>query len=159
MPGRWKPEHPGQEGWRLHVTGQGQVCNSLSLDIVLEREHPEKPLLDMSRGIGHGRVPVEVKNVDGDLPQHSMDAIIKLGWLTVTPLSRNCDSDWTNHVVDVVWPDWRQLHNNSVKKVGGRESGSTYLYIYNISGQLQYICIFTIYIYIYNISLYLMFTI
>ena len=73
------------------------------------------------------RVPDEVKNLDGDLLQDRLDAIIKLGLTYCHSLEPELQLGLNKPCLDVVWPERRHFHSYRVEKVGGRESGRNFL--------------------------------
>ena len=78
-------------------------------------------------GILFGRVPDEVENLDGNFLCHRLDAIIKLGLTNNYSLESELRFSLNKPCLDVVRPEWGQLHCNSVEQVGGGESGGSSL--------------------------------
>ena len=78
-------------------------------------------------GIIGRRVPDEVKNLDSNLLQDRLDAIIKLGLTYCHSLEPELQLGLNKPCLDVVWPERRHFHSYRVEKVGGRESGRNFL--------------------------------
>ena len=78
-------------------------------------------------GIISRRVPDEVKNLDSNLLQDRLDAIIKLGLTYCHSLEPELQLGLNKQCLDVVWPERRHFHSYRVEKVGGRESGRNFL--------------------------------
>ena len=72
-------------------------------------------------GIHGGRVPDEVEDLDRNLLQHGLDAIIKLGLTNGHSSETELRLGLNKPCLNVIWPEQWRLHSDIVEKVCGRE--------------------------------------
>ena len=78
-------------------------------------------------GILSVRVPDEVEDLDGDLLQHGLDAIFKLGLTNGHSSETELRLGLNKPCLNVIWPEQGQLHSDVVEKVCGGESAGNSL--------------------------------
>ena len=78
-------------------------------------------------GIFGRRVPDEIENFYGDLLRQRLDAIIKLGLTNNYSLESELRFSLNKPCLDVVRPEWGQLHPDSFEEVSSGERGGNSL--------------------------------
>ena len=99
----------------------------LQSSVIIESEHPEQPVLETLIGLVFGRVPDELEDLNGNILGHSLNATIKLGLTFNYSLELELRL-WLNNLhLDVVRPEWGQLHPDSFEEVSSGERGGNSL--------------------------------
>ena len=64
-----------------------------------------------------GRVPDHVENLHGNILRHGLDAVIELSLADWHSLKTELRFGLYEPCLNVLWPEQRQLHNNSIEEV------------------------------------------
>ena len=94
--------------------------------IIRQRVHLKKTVLEVSIRIG-GRSSDEVQHLDNFRLRHDLNHTVKLGLTARSSLKVEQRLRLDQPGLDVIWPERRELHSNSIEQVSSGENDRNYL--------------------------------